>query len=326
MSTHEHGWARRWTHASVVALVATLLIGTGASPLLDGHEVEARKRGRDAAATSNVAALKVESFANATPIAIASNAQVAPSTITVSGFETNIADVNVSLNGLTHPAASDLDILLVGPGGQTALLMSDGGGAAAKDSPTFDDQAPSQLPSSDPLVSGPFQPTNYDFIGAPDTFAAPAPTNPAHGSTLGVFNGTNPNGTWTLFIREQDNNPPETGSLTGGWSLSITAAKGVPNAAPDTFQAQAGKQLTVAGPGVLGNDRDPDGEALTAVLAGQPKRGTVTLQPDGGFTYKAKKKAKGTDSFTYLAQDATGLQDVETVSIQLKKAKKKGKK
>ena len=100
----------------------------------------------------------------------------------------------------------------------------------------------------------------------------------------------------------------------------------MPNAAPDTFQAQAGKQLTVAGPGVLGNDRDPDGEALTAVLAGQPKRGTVTLQPDGGFTYKATKKAKGTDSFTYLAQDATGLQDVETVSIQLKKAKKKGRK
>ena len=78
MSTYEHGWTRRWTHASVVAVVATLLIGTGASPLLDGHEVEARKRGRDAAASSNVAALKIESFANATPIAIASNAQAAP--------------------------------------------------------------------------------------------------------------------------------------------------------------------------------------------------------------------------------------------------------
>ena len=100
MNTVGHGG---WTHASVVALVATLLVGTGASPLLDGHEVEARKRGRDAAASSNVAALKVEAFSNATPIAIASNAQAAPSTITVSGFETNIADVNVTLNRLTHP-------------------------------------------------------------------------------------------------------------------------------------------------------------------------------------------------------------------------------
>ena len=92
--------------------------------------------------------------------------------------------------------------------------MSDAAGAAANDSPVSTTRRPDQLPRPDPLVSGPFQPTNYDFTGAPDTFAAPAPTNPAHGSSLAVFNGTNPNGTWTLFIREQDNNPPETGSLT----------------------------------------------------------------------------------------------------------------
>jgi subtilisin-like proprotein convertase family protein len=330
MNTHEHGstsWMRRVTQASLVALVAALLVGTGASPLLDGHEAAARKRAGSAARSGDVAALKIEQFSNTTPIQIASNAQTAPSTIEVSGFETNVADVEVTLSNMTHPAASDLDILLVGPGGQAVLLMSEATGPAAGDSPTFDDQAAKQLPNSpDPLVSGTFQPTNYDFTGAPDTFAAPAPTNPAHGSALGVFNGTNPNGTWTLFIREQDNNPPETGSL-GGWSLRITAADGVPNAAPDSFQAQAGTPLTVAGPGVLGNDRDPDGDALTAVLAGQPKQGSVTLQPDGGFTYVAKKKAKGADRFTYLAQDGTGLRDVETVTIQLKKAKKKkGKK
>ena len=323
MSTHEHGRTRRWTHASVVALVATLLVGTGASPLLDGHEVEARKRGRDAAASSNVAALKVEAFANVTPIAIASNAQAAPSTITVSGFETNIADVNVSLNLLTHPQASDLDILLVGPGGQRALIMSDAGDEAANDSLVLDDQAASQLSRSDPLVSGPFQPTNYDVTTAPDTFAAPAPTNATHGSSLSVFNGTDPNGTWRLFIREQDAIPVETGSLNSGWSLTITTANGVPNAAADSFQAQAGKPLSVPADGVLGNDSDPDGDALTAVLAGQPRQGTVALQPDGGFTYTAKKKAKGTDSFTYLAEDTTGLRDLETVTIQLKKAKKK---
>jgi subtilisin-like proprotein convertase family protein len=330
MSTHEHGstgWIRRGRQASLVALVAALLVGTGASPLLDGQEAAARKQAQSAARTADVAALKIEQFSNSTPIQIASNAQTAPSTIEVSGFETAIADVNVTIGNLTHPNASDLDVLLVGPGGQAVLLMSEAAGPAASDSPTFDDQAAKQLPNSpDPLVSDTFQPTNYDFTGAPDTFAAPAPTNPAHGSALAVFNGTNPNGAWTLFIREQDNNPPETGSI-GSWSLAITAADGAPNAAPDRFQAQAGKPLTVAGAGVLGNDRDPDGDALTAVLAGQPKQGSVTLQPDGGFTYVAKKKAKGTDRFTYLAQDGIGLRDVETATIQLKKAKKKkGKK
>ena len=78
---------------------------------------------------------------------------------------------------------------------------------------------------------------------------------------------------------------------------------------------------------MLGNDSDPDGDALTAILAGQPKQGSVSSQPDGSFTYTTKKKAKGTDSFTYLARDPGGLSDLATVDIQIKKAKKKkGKK
>jgi VCBS repeat-containing protein len=78
---------------------------------------------------------------------------------------------------------------------------------------------------------------------------------------------------------------------------------------------------------VLDNDSDPDGDLLTAILAGSPGKGQIELQPDGSFTYRANKKAKGTDSFTYLAQDTTGLSALETVSIQVKgKKKKKGKK
>lgn len=323
MSTNEHesqNLARRLTRAILVTLVTSLVIGVGASPLVDGYEAVAKKRARGTATST---ALKIESFSNAAPIAIPTNTQTAPSAITVSGFETNIADVEVTLSALTHPTTQSLDFLLVGPDGQRVLLMSDAGDEAANDSPTFDDQAAAQVPSFDPLVSGTFQPTNYDFTAAPDTFGPPAPTNATHGSALAVFNGANPNGEWRLFIRNQST--VEAGSLGGGWSLRITAANGVPDAAPDRFQAQAGKALTVAGPGVLGNDRDPDGDALTAVLAGQPKQGTVTLQPDGSFNYKAKKKAKGTDSFTYLAEDTSGLRDLETVTIQLKKAKKKGK-
>jgi subtilisin-like proprotein convertase family protein len=317
MSKHEHGWTQRLARASRVTLVAGLLIGAGGLGVTG-----------TASAKGDVHAEEIQVFSNTTAIAIPSNAQASPSAIAVSGFETPVADVNVSLNSLTHATASDLDILLVGPGGQRALIMSEAGDDAANDSPTFDDQARNQVPSGlVPLTSDTFQPTNYDFTSAPDTFAAPAPTNPSHGSALAVFNGTNPNGIWTLFIREQDAVPVETGTIAGGWRLTITSANGVPKATPDSFQAQAGKTLSVAGPGVLGNDSDPDGDGLVAILAGQPKQGSVSLQADGSFTYKSKKTAKGNDSFTYLAQDATGLRDLETVSIQIKKAKKKkGKK
>jgi len=321
-------WTRRLTQVSVVALVAAIMVGTGASPLLDGHDAAAKKRARSAATSLDVAALKIERFSNTTPIAIAGNRQTAPSTIVVSGLQTSIADVNVSLNVLTDPTAGNLDVLLVGPGGQTAMIMSDATGPAENDSLVLDDQAANQLPIDlEPYTSGTFQPTNYDFVLAPDIFAAPAPTNPSKNPQLAVFNGTDPNGTWTLFIRNQG---PQAGSLGGGWGLTITAANGVPTANPDRFQAQADTPLTIPADGVLGNDSDPDGDALTAVLAGQPRQGSAQLQADGGFTYIPNKKAKGTDSFTYLAQDATGLRDLGTVDIQITKAKKhkhgKGKK
>ncbi|MFF2290439.1 hypothetical protein [Peribacillus butanolivorans] len=47
-----------------------------------------------------------------------------------------------------------------------------------------------------PIVSGTYRPTN---IGVSDVLTAPAPA-PPYGSTLSVFDGTNPNGTWSLFV------------------------------------------------------------------------------------------------------------------------------
>ena len=49
--------------------------------------------------------------------------------------------------------------------------------------------------------------------------------------------------------------------------------------------------LTVAAPGVLGNDSDPDGDPLTAVLVTGPSHGSLTserqrlvlLHPGGGL-------------------------------------------
>ena len=54
---------------------------------------------------------------------------------------------------------------------------------------------------------------------------------------------------------------------------------------------------------------------MTAVLASAPGSGTLTLSPDGGFTYTPAADFNGTDSFTYVANSGGLVSNVATVTI-----------
>ena len=111
-----------------------------------------------------------------------------------------MTNVSVRLIGLTHTFPDDIDILLVGPGGQNAIIMSDVGGSTAVTGVTLtlDDFAATSLPDAGPLVTGTFKPSNYVGSGT-EAWPAPAPV-PSGGSALSVFTGTAPNGTWSLYV------------------------------------------------------------------------------------------------------------------------------
>ncbi|MBW3634086.1 MAG: cadherin-like domain-containing protein, partial [Chloroflexi bacterium] len=274
------------------------------------------------------------------------------SAIEVSGLTGPVTDVDVNLLDITFigDSTQDIDVLLIGPEGRTALILSDVGGNTTTSSVNLllDDQASEQLPDSTALKTGAFQPNN---VGSPDTMNLGAgPITPPSGASLGTFNGINPNGTWRLWVFDDQPNgmPAAGGGINGGWALRVTTADdeptngaptngaptadeptasaptaGAPAATGDRFQARAGQALNVTANGVLGNDSDPDGDPLTAIVANQPTRGSLALQADGSFTYKPTKRAKGTDTFTYLAQDPSGLNAEATVDIQIKAAKDK---
>ncbi|WP_424216191.1 FG-GAP-like repeat-containing protein (plasmid) [Streptomyces sp. BI20] len=73
--------------------------------------------------------------------------------------------------------------------------------------------------------------------------------------------------------------------------------------------------LTVAAPGVLGNDTDADGDTLTASVVTGPAHGTLTLNANGGFGYRPTAAYVGNDSFTYRASDGTNDSNLATVSL-----------
>jgi len=147
-----------------------------------------------------------------------------PAAITVSGFKRGrIKDVNVRIPAFFHDFPQDVDLLLVGPQGQQAIIFSDVGGNTPTPSQrdvTLDDEATQVLTANDPLVNGTFKPTN---VGGGDEFPSPAPAISATiGSALSVFDGTNPNGQWQLFL--VDDGADDGGVLLApGWTITITA-------------------------------------------------------------------------------------------------------
>src|SRR5262249_40583285 len=73
--------------------------------------------------------------------------------------------------------------------------------------------------------------------------------------------------------------------------------------------------LAGGGGGVLGNDADPDGDPLSAVLVSGPAHGSLTLFPDGTFQYLPEPNFTATDSFTYNASDGPLSSAPATVTL-----------
>jgi subtilisin-like proprotein convertase family protein len=207
-----------------------------------------------------------------------------PLPLTVSGVPGTIGRLVVRLDDLSHNGPADLDVLLVGPGGQAVMLMSDVGGATPVEhvSLTFADGAPT-VPASLP-AKGQFAPSD---TGAGDDMPAPAPPGP-YGTALSAFEGTDPNGTWLLYV--VDDEPGRQGRLYG-YSLLITPT--VANLTPSPIADLGVLESSLAVSGVAGAvtkvtvsfhaTHTYDGDLDVTLVA--PDGTTVELTTDNGFFY-----------------------------------------
>ncbi|MDO9456450.1 LamG-like jellyroll fold domain-containing protein [Nocardioides sp.] len=157
-----------------------------------------------------------------------------------------------------------------------------------------------------------------------DDLTAAAVTQPAHGDVTlgadGAFTYTPDAGFVGVdsFTYAADDGTVDSAPAT----VSITveeAGQPSPNQAPtavaDVFLTQQDVPLTVAAPGVLGNDADPDGDVLTAVAANQPAHGQVVLSGNGSFIYTPDRGFSGYDMFLYKVNDGTVDSGLTTVTI-----------
>ncbi len=111
----------------------------------------------------------------------------------------------------------------------------------------------------------------------------------------------------------------DTGGLyaTQSFTINVANVNDPPTTANDAYSVIGGTTLTVAAPGVLGNDSDPDGDALTALLVSGTTNGSLVLNANGSFSYTPAAGYTGTDSFGYAASDGLLSGNTATVTINV---------
>lgn len=250
---------------------------------------------------------------------------------------------DVDLNGDTLSAG-----LVTAPANGTLTLAADGGyvyipdaGFTGTDSFTYaaDDGGVQSAPATVVVTV-----TNAAPVTSLDTYATPKNVDLA-GAAGVLANDVDPDGdpmTATVV------SPPATGTLSlaadgsftfvpaAGWtgtvtfvyaasdglasataSATIVVTNSTPIAVADTVTVARNGTLLVAAPGVLANDQDENGDALSATLVGAPALGSLSFAPDGSYTYVPVPGAVGTDSFTYVVSDGSATSSPATVSIEI---------
>ncbi len=154
--------------------------------------------------------------------------------------------------------------------------------------------------------------------------AATFDTAPAEGYSLKGDNAININfglgtlaagrsTTFTFYMGITDDLNATVAAIKSGAGAPPVPANIAPVAVDDSFAIVAGTSETG---NVLTNDRDGDGDALTASLVKGPTHGSLLFNANGGFTYVADKGYVGSDSFTYAASDGKASDNgVVTIAV-----------
>lgn len=156
------------------------------------------------------------------------NATSYPSTINVSNFSGSITNIKVNINNFSHTFPADVDIVLFGPTGAHSIIFTDALSSSAITGRNYTFQiGATALSTSTASASGTYGVVNgsaYNGTGTPSAVSS---------ANLSNFVGTNPNGTWSLFVF--DDASGDAGTI-GSWSIELTINADVSYSwSPSTF-------------------------------------------------------------------------------------------
>ncbi|ROZ61645.1 Ig-like domain-containing protein [Ramlibacter sp. WS9] len=109
-------------------------------------------------------------------------------------------------------------------------------------------------------------------------------------------------------------NDGELDSAVATVTINVAPVNDVPTLGAQTLTVVEDTEL--AG-NLLATAADIDSASLTALIVGDPAHGTLTVNPDGTFSYQAHANYNGPDSFTYIVNDGELTSNVATVSINV---------
>jgi PKD repeat protein len=124
-------------------------------------------------------------------------------------------------------------------------------------------------------------------------------------------------GTDTALYRVWDGNGGASDLAT--IALTVMHPNTPPQALDDSYSLYAGEYLAVdATSGLLANDSDPDGDAISCAPVTQPQRGRVFLQGDGSLCYAPDTGFVGSDEFSYRLSDSHGVVSTAVARLEVK--------
>ena len=293
---------------------------------------------------SGTITLNVQPSLNVDPVANADNYITRPGTvlnITAPGVLANDSDFDgdaLSVTAVTAPSNGSVSMRANGSFDYTpdsgfvgtdsfTYYVSDGHGGLDSATVTVDVVNANPEANDDSYITRPGDTLTISALGVlandtdadGDALSVTAATTPSNGSLSmradGGFDYTPDSGfvgtdTFTYYVSDGH------GGLDSA-TVTVDVVNANPEANDDSYITRPGDTLTISALGVLANDTDADGDALSVTAATTPSNGSLSMRADGGFDYTPDSGFVGTDSFTYYVSDGHGGLDSATVTVDV---------